>query len=112
MRQSPAGLHILVSGLYHEGFLSKNDYERWASFYAAKKLTDQIDPVKISPSELVAKQKLTEKSRQLRMVLGQWNLDHKAGWREVWLQEAEKFPDLPESQKIIEKYMAKKMRAN
>lgn len=107
LSKSPAGLYVFAAGLYHLGKLSKADYEQAQSFYAAKKLTEEKESVPLTPSELAVKQKLAEKARQLKMVLGQWELDHKMGWREVWLQEAEKYPQLPEAQAIIQKYMSK-----
>ena len=107
LNRSNAGLLLLAHGLFKEECISKDDYERLKTHYS-KPLSQTVEPeIPLTQVERELQQKLKEKARQFKLVLEQWNLDHKMGWREVWLQEAEKYPQLPEAQAIIHKYVGK-----
>lgn len=45
---------------------------------------------------------MQEKDRLFGLVASQWMLPHKPGWKENWVKEAEKYPDLENARRILE----------
>jgi hypothetical protein len=103
--KSNAGLLLLAKGLYQEKCISKQEFDRLEAHYTRPLTAEPEDNRPLTPELLVVKQKLAEKKRQFAMVLEQWSLDHKSGWKETWLREAEQYPDIPEAQQILAKYV-------
>jgi hypothetical protein len=97
-----AGLSLLVKSLHSEGLLDKTTYDVLMMRYSRRLVANQ-EPQKLSVKELEEKQKLDEKTRLFSMVLDQWGLPHKMGWKENWIREAEKYKDkIPTANLILD----------
>jgi hypothetical protein len=64
-------------------------------------MSSNLEMSKLSGEQLQEKQKLNEKTRMFRAVLEQWGLDHKAGWKHSWIEQAKEWKMIPEARQII-----------
>lgn len=106
-----AALHLLVKALKCEGLLDVDAADYFLSKYS-KTISSMSDRVLLSakpktPLEMEAKQKLDERNRLFAMVIEQWDLPHKAGWKDNWLKQAEKAPECCEAVRLLEKVAAR-----
>lgn len=96
-----AALQCLAKQLYNEGYLDKGNYEILILKYGRKLVPERA--VKLTFEQLKEKQKLDEKARTFSMVLDQWNIQHKPGWKEDWLRQAEKYKDqIPAARMLLD----------
>jgi hypothetical protein len=95
-----AGLSLLCKALRSEGFISQENFEKFNARYS-RKLVIEEQP-KETLQSIKQKQHLTELSRTFSLVLEQWNLTHKPGWREHWIMQAKKHSDLKTAQMILD----------
>ncbi len=98
--KSAAVLYALNEGLFKEGVISQEDYDLLRKRYG-RKLKDVMAQAKKESSHVPVltieqrkeKQLLQQKDKQLRGMLGQWDLHPNLEWREKAFAEAEKFKD-------------------
>jgi len=89
-----AAQYAMNFGLYQLKMLDQDSWEVLKRQFSDNLVPSRIEePKKLSFDEVKAQQKLKEIERRLTMVKDQWSLDHKPGWREIWLTEAEKYKD-------------------
>lgn len=100
-----AALSLLVKAMRSEGIISQEAYEVFSSRYGktVTSLAAPLAPKPLSKDEMQLKQKIDEKTRLFRAVIGDWKYDHKAGWKENWKKAAAEWADrIPEAKKILE----------
>lgn len=96
----------LYKSLHSEGFLNEDDYQRLMQKFTAKLVKEQAKPMNFE--EQKKQQKLDEKNRLFASVLSQWDLSHKVGWRESWIEQAEFWREqCPEAKRLLELVAAK-----
>lgn len=92
--RSYAGLLPFVEGLFHLGYLSKDDYEKYVQKYT-QGLKEEPKPLTLE--QLKEKQLLEHKERYFQSVLEQWDLHPDSEWRAKKLAEAKQWKDRVES---------------
>ncbi|MEM3880153.1 MAG: hypothetical protein QXD19_00220 [Candidatus Bathyarchaeia archaeon] len=92
--RSYAGLLPFVEGLFHLGYLSKEDYEKYVQKYT-QGLKEEPKPLTLE--QLKEKQLLEHKERYFQGVLEQWDLHPDSEWRAKKLAEAKQWKDRVES---------------
>jgi hypothetical protein len=98
-----AQMHLIKS-LRSDNFLKDSDYQRLLQQFT-QPLTKEEPPKPQSPEEIKQQQIIDEKNRLFQMVLSQWDLTHKPGWKEDWLRQAEKWQDkVPTAKALLERY--------
>lgn len=105
----------IVRGLYQDHHICKEVYDYYMMEYSRKLKSEREikQNSAMSRQELESKQKQDELTRKFRMVADDWNYDHKpqklegktVSWREYWLAQAQKHPDNPGAQLIMQKYV-------
>jgi hypothetical protein len=103
-----AALQLFIKSLQSEGMISREVYEFYISRYSRTISSMSLTSAPAKSIEQVNHDaKLAEKDRLFEMVLSQWDLSHKPGWKEGWLKQAEKHPDLPNAKKLLDKFREK-----
>jgi hypothetical protein len=105
---------LITKQLYQLKKISKEVYEYYTAQFS-RKLRSERQPKPLTPTEQAAKQKQDELTRKFRLVIDDWNYDHKpqnlngkmVSWKEYWLAQAEQNKDNPGAQELIRKYVEK-----
>jgi hypothetical protein len=107
--QTYAGLLSLAEGLHSLKYLSDEDYLFCITRYS-EKLVEKSQK-SLTPEEKKQKHFLETMTRTFVAVLSEWGdpkIWHKEGWRERWIQQAEKFKDqIPEAKQLLQKVAEK-----
>ena len=95
--RSYAGLLAFVEGMFHLGFISKEEYLEYSQKYSQKLDIEQIKEKPVSPE-------IQQKQKEFVNILKQWdNAPEKS--KNYYFAKAEKFKDLiPEAIEILKKY--------
>ncbi len=92
----------LCKSMRSEGFLSEDNYQRLMQIYN-KPLVVEAPPKPQTPEEAKEQQIIDEKNRLFRMVRDQWTLEHRPGWKDNWIRQAEEWQDkCPEAKALID----------
>jgi Zn-dependent protease with chaperone function len=86
--RSYAGLLSLVEGLFHLGYLKKEDYEKHFERYS-EELAEEPKPATRKESE--DGQELEKMRETFESVLDQWDLHPSIEWRQKWIRQAAKW---------------------
>jgi len=103
---------LLVKQLRTEQLLSPEAYELYLMRYG-KTVSKEAEPIKLTATQLQAKQKQDELTRTFRRAADQWSIDHPAqklgdkvvSWREYWITKASEHPENEGAQELLQKYV-------
>jgi len=107
--RSYAGLLPFVEGLYHLGYLSKEEYETHFQKYNTP-LTEEPKP--LTKEQMQEREKLKKLNKNFSMVIEQWNLHPSLEWRLKWIKQAEKWKDKIPSAKALLDLADKEVTSN
>lgn len=82
----------LCKAMRSEGLLSEGNYQRLMQIYD-KPLVQEVPPQPKTPEEQKKQQIIDEKNRLFKAVRDQWNLEHRPGWKDNWIRQAEAWQD-------------------
>jgi hypothetical protein len=99
----------ILKTLHNEGFISKEVFEYYMPKYSRTISSMSERPQKpLNQAEQKQKQTVDEKNRLFASVISQWELSHKVGWRESWIEQAEFWSEqCPEAKRLLEKIACK-----
>lgn len=101
-----AVLHLLVKSLRSEGLLSSEDAEFFLCKYGKTitAMSARQAPRPMTLAQLQEKTKYDEKNRTFTLVIEQWDLGHKPGWKDSWIRQAEQLQEkCPEAKRLLDK---------
>jgi hypothetical protein len=102
--RSYAGLLAFVEGLFHLGFLSKEDYQKYVAKYS-QGLTEEPKPSTLE--ELQKEEQLKQWQRQFQIALDQFETMPSHS-KQYYLKKAKELQnEIPEARQFIEKCMEK-----
>jgi len=103
--KSFAGKRLLISGLFHEGYLDKEVYEKLSKFYDEHSLAKELELEEEKPQtikQVVKEEAITRYRKTLIMVSEQWDrLSAKA--KDYHIKKAIELKDFPEAKEILRK---------
>jgi|GEM_PF-2937902 alpha-galactosidase/6-phospho-beta-glucosidase family protein len=98
--RSYAGLLAFVEGLFHLGFLAKEDYQKYVAKYS-QELTEEPKPLTLEEQQKV--EQLKQWQKQFRLALNQIETMPSHS-KEYYLKKAEELQNqIPEAKQFIEK---------
>jgi hypothetical protein len=100
LRRSYAGLLPFVEGLFHLGYLSKEDYEKYVQKYSQGL---KEEPKLLTMQELRQNEEVAKYERMFQNAISEWDKRKDVEWRLKWIRFAEKHKDkIPSAKQLLE----------
>jgi hypothetical protein len=99
--RSYAGLLSFVEGLFHLGYLSKEDYEKYTQKYSQGLKEEEAKP--LTMKELKEKEQVAKLEKLFQDTISKWDKNRDVQWRFKWVRYAEKYKDkIPLAKQLLE----------